>query len=223
MTQGIKYAVDIALCIDSTGSMAPILGEVKRAALRFHDDLVGAMGEKGKTIDSLRIRVITFRDYWADGAAAVTESDFFSLPHQREEFSAFVMGCVADGGGDEPENGLEAVAAAIRSAWSKTGDRRRQLVIVWTDASAHPLDKTPKPSGYPSNVPQNLDELTDMWESETFVSRSAKRLIIYAPDADPWTHLANNWENSIHYPSEAGQGMAEVTYKEVLNAIANSV
>ena len=39
---------------------------------------------------------------------------------------------------------------AIRSDWSRVGDKRRQLVVVWTDASAHPfLDKPGKPAGYP--------------------------------------------------------------------------
>jgi hypothetical protein len=55
------------------------------------------------------------------------------------------------------------------------------------------------------------------------VSKAGKRLIIYAPDAEPWTHIANNWENAIHYASKAGDGLAEITYKEILNAIANSV
>jgi hypothetical protein len=224
MSQGMKYAVDIVLCIDATGSMSPIIDKVKDTALRFHDDLTSVMNEKGKVIDVLRIKAISFKDYWADGPKAMSESQFFPLPEEREGFSRFVKEIVADGGGDEPESGLEAVAFAIRSGWSTAGDRRRQLVVVWTDASAHRLDKSPKPAGYPSDLPKNLDELTDLWEGQSSpLSKTGKRLIIYAPDADPWTHMANNWENAIHYASKAGDGLAEVTYKEILNAIANSV
>src|SRR5262245_17789136 len=102
MTQGIKYAVDIVFCIDSTGSMGGIIRLVKEAALRFHDDLAAAMEEKSKVIDTLRVRVISFRDYWADGDAAMEQSPFFELPGERESFAAFVKKIKADGGGDEP-------------------------------------------------------------------------------------------------------------------------
>jgi hypothetical protein len=219
----MQYSVDIAFCIDATGSMGPIIDQVKTTALRFHGDLMGVMKEKGKTIDAMRVRVIAFRDYWVDGGRAMSTSPFFRLPEEQERFSTFVSGIVADGGGDEPESGLEALALAIKSEWSKSGDRRRELVVVWTDASAHQLDRNPKPAGYPSDLPANLDDLTDMWDGQTHMSRNARRLILYTPDAAPWTAIAANWENSIHYPSNAGTGLEEVTYNEILNAIANSV
>lgn len=224
MNQGLKYSVDLVLCIDSTGSMSPIIDKVKAAALRFHADLNSVMHEKNKAIDALRVRVISFRDYWADGDKAMLQSQFLTLPDEADKFARFVKDIAADGGGDEPENGLEAVALAIRSDWSKTGDRRRQLVVVWTDAPAHALDRNSKPAGYPADMPSNLDELTDMWDGQSSnVSKTAKRLIIFAPDADPWTHIANHWENAVHFASRAGDGLADVTYKEILNAIANSV
>lgn len=223
MSQGLRYAVDIVLCIDSTGSMGPIIEAVKTGALRFHDDLAAVMSEKSKVIDALRVKVISFRDYWADGSGAIVESAFFKLPDERDRFSSFVKSVKAEGGGDAPENGLEALAMAIRSEWSRDGDKRRELVVVWTDAPAHPLEKSAKPAGYPVGLPGNIDELTDMWSGQSYLSKTGKRLILHCPDADPWTLLAANWENTIHYASRAGQGMAEVTYNEILNAIANSV
>src|SRR5439155_926386 len=118
----------------------------------------------------------------------------------------------------------EALALAIRSDWSKTGDKRRQIVVVWTDASAHPLEKgAANPPGYPADCPRNLDDLTDMWEGQSYVSRAGKRLILYAPDAEAWTRIANSWENTVHYPSKAGRGLSDINYKEILTAIANSV
>src|ERR1035438_1025802 len=130
MNQGMTYAVDIAFCIDCTGSMSPIIDKVKDAALRFHDDLSSVMNEKSKSIDNLRVRVIAFRDYWADGSQAMLKSGFFNLPGEREKVLKFVKGCVATGGGDEPENGLEALALAIRSDWAKTSAKQRHLVVV---------------------------------------------------------------------------------------------
>lgn len=223
--QGLKYSVDMTLCIDATGSMGSIINRVKTNALRFHEDLSSSMAEKSKNIDTLRLKVVVFRDYYADGDQAMKESPFFTLPDNKDAFSAFVNSITADGGGDEPENGLEALALAIKSDWSKSGDKRRQIIVVWTDASAHDLEKNSgaKPGNYSVNLPANLDELTDDWEGQSYMSQTAKRLIIYAPDAYPWTDIANNWENVIHYSSKAGDGLADVDYQEILSAIASSV
>ena len=223
--QGLKYSVDMVLCIDATGSMGSIIDRVKNNALRFHEDLSSSMAEKSKNIDTLRLKVVAFRDYYADGEKAMKESEFFTLPHEKDGFAEFINSVSADGGGDEPESGLEAVALAIQSDWSKSGDKRRQIIVVWTDASAHDLEKNngSKPGNYSSGIPANFDELTDDWEGQSYMSQTAKRLIIYAPDAYPWTDIANNWENVIHYSSKAGDGLADVDYQEILSAIASSV
>jgi hypothetical protein len=222
--QGYTYSVDLVLCIDATGSMSPIIDEVKKSALSFYEDLEHEMKEKGKSIDSMRVRVIVFRDYYVDGDMAMQTSDFYAMPEQRDAFASFVGGIVADGGGDEPESGLEALALAISSPWMTTGVKKRQVIVVWTDASAHQLEKAgAKPTTYPGNMPKDLDALTDMWEGEGFVDANAKRLIIYAPDAYAWTTIANHWDNAVHFPSQAGAGLADREYREILDAIAQSI
>lgn len=224
-TQGINYTVNIVLCIDSTGSMRDIIERVKKSALRFYEDLSERMQEKNKIINSLRVRVISFRDYYVDGDRAMIASAFFLLPQDRDAFTAFVNTINADGGGDDPENGLEALALAMRSAWSSTGDRRRQVIVVWTDTSVHQLEKNAgaKPSNYPQDMPQNLDQLTDMWEGQDFMNKSAKRLIIYAPEAYAWKNIADSWENIIQFPSKAGEGLADQDYQVILDQISESV
>ena len=107
--RGLSYSVDIVFCIDVTGSMNPILDAVKANALGFYDDVQTNLTEKGKNVAQLRVRVIAFRDLAADGAAAMEESPFYELPADRGGFSEFVNGLVAQGGGDAPESGLEAV------------------------------------------------------------------------------------------------------------------
>jgi hypothetical protein len=183
------------------------------------------MTEKSKFIDALRVRVIAFRDYYDNDTNAMTQSNFFSLPRDNDSFRTFVNAIKADGGGDEPENGLEALALAIRSPWSKDGDRKRQVIAVWTDASVHPLEKHSgsKPGSYPQDLPTNFYKLTDMWEAQDYMSRPAKRLVIFAPDSYAWTNIATNWEQVVHYPSTAGAGLADQDYQEILDALANSV
>lgn len=223
--QGVKYSVDVVLCIDATGSMGDIINRVKGNALKFHEDLTERMGKKSKVIDSLRIKVIAFRDFYVDKEKSVMESDFFELPKDKAGFSEFVDTITAEGGGDEPETGLEAVAMAMKSKWTQSADKRRQVIVIWTDASTHQLerDENSKPVHYPADLPKNFDELTDWWEGQDYMSPSAKRLILFAPDAYAWTDISNHWTNVIHHVSKAGNGLEEIDYDQIIDAVANSV
>jgi hypothetical protein len=222
--RGLSYAVDIVFAIDVTGSMTPILDAVKANALGFYDDVQTNLTEKGKNVAQLRVRIIAFRDFAADGAAALEESPFFTLPGERAGFSEFVNGLIAQGGGDVPESGLEAVALAINSPWTSTGDRRRQVVVVWTDAPAHPLDPASVPADLASRVPADFSALTDAWEDEQgLMGSSSKRLILFAPDGPGWSDISAVWENVVHNPSQAGNGLSEVDYGTIIDSIGNSV
>jgi hypothetical protein len=222
--RGLSYAVDIVFCIDVTGSMSPIIDQVKANALRFYDDVQSNLTAKGKNVDQLRVRVIAFRDFVADGAAALAASAFFILPDERAGFSDFVNALIAEGGGDAPESGLEAVALAIDSPWTTIGDRRRQVIVVWTDQPAQPLDASVLPPDLSSRVPANFSALTDLWEDEQGpMGSSSKRLILFAPDGPGWTDISAVWENVVHHPSQAGGGLSEVDYGTIIDSIGNSV
>ena len=222
--RGMSYAVDIVFCIDVTGSMTPILDAVKANALGFYDDVQTNLTAKGKNVTQLRVRVVAFRDFAADGEAALEESPFYALPTERSGFSEFVNGLVPQGGGDAPESGLEAVALAINSPWTTTGDRRRQVIVVWTDQPAHPLDPSTVPADLASRVPADFSALTDVWEDEQGVmGSSSKRLILFAPDGPGWSDISSVWENVVHHPSQAGGGLSEVDYGTIIDSIGNSV
>lgn len=222
-SQGVKYAVDLVMCIDATGSMGHLINEVKSAALSFYQKLEAKMQERQKKIDQLRAKVIVFRDYYADSPdMAMVCSNFFDLRTEASAFADFVSRIEAAGGGDEPENGLEALALALNSEWEKAQDfqRQRYVIVVWTDASAHELEKGLKPSYYPQDIPKTLDDLADIWDD---TSNTAKRLLLFAPDAYPWSAIASSWDNTIQLPSSAGQGMEEYEMGEILDAVANSI
>jgi hypothetical protein len=222
--RGLSYAVDIVFCIDVTGSMTPIIDQVKENALRFYDDVQSNLTAKGKNVDQLRVKVLAFRDFVADGLAALAESPFFTLPGERASFSDFVNGLIAEGGGDAPESGLEAVALAIDSPWTTTGDRRRQVIVVWTDQPAQPLDASVLPPDLSSRVPADFSALTDVWEDEQGpMGSSSKRLILFAPDGPGWSDISAVWENVVHHPSQAGGGLSEVDYGTIIDSIGNSV
>lgn len=225
MSQGLKYNVDIVMCIDSTGSMGDLLDTVKNNALKFYPDLCARCEENGKEISELRIRAIAYRDFDCDGSNAIIDTGFLNIPEKESDFRSFVSNLVPVGGGDEPESGLEALAMAIDSDWTLGGDKRRHVIVVWSDASTHPLGVGKSNPTYPQNMPVNFDELTDWWEDEQIgkMRMSAKRLVIFAPDASAWTEIGLNWTNTIHYTAKAGTGLEDVDYETILSTIVKSI
>jgi hypothetical protein len=217
---GLIYTVDLVMCIDGTGSMGKLIEQVKSNALTFCEQLEVKMKERTQKLYQLRAKVIVFRDYWADSVdLAMQSSKFFNLRTQSSEFANFVSGITASGGGDEPENGLEALALALQSDWEKSQDfaKQRRFVVVYTDASAHSLEKGSKPSHYPKDIPKTFDELTDYWHD---MPTTSKRLLLFAPDVFPWV-VMDSWENTIYYRSKAGEGLTEFEMDEILNVICD--
>lgn len=224
----LQYAVDIVLCVDATGSMFPVLDNVKSSALQFHDRLNDVMAKKGKAISQLRLKVIAFRDYGDNPSNAIEQTGFLELPAQSKDFEDFVRGIDAGGGGDLPESGLEALALAINSPWETGLDRRRHVIVMFTDAPAHPLGTHASVPSYPAVIPGSLDDLFEQWgyaRSQTAVmEQSAKRLVLFAPEQAPWSNpIAEEWDLTLHFASKAGEGLEEFEMDEIIETIANSL
>ncbi|WP_309050920.1 VWA domain-containing protein, partial [Streptomyces sp.] len=186
------------------------------------------MAKKGKSISQLRLKVIAFRDFGDDPSDAVEETDFLHLPAQAREFEEFVGGIDAGGGGDIPESGLEALALAINSPWETGLDRRRHVIVMFTDAPAHPLGTVGAGAAtYPRHIPRTMDELFEQWgyaRSQTSVmEQSAKRLVLFAPEEAPWSEIAEEWDLTLHFASKAGEGLEEFEMDEIIETIANSL
>lgn len=221
----LQYAVDVVFCIDVTGSMGPILDVVKRSASTFHKRLEDIMAEKGRAISQLRLKIIAFRDFGDHADDAIMETEFFLFPAQLRNFNNFMRTLSAKGGGDEPESGLEALALAVRSPWECGLDRRRHVIVVFSDASAHPLGdpRQMQAETYPKSIPASLAGLLEEWRSDLIMDNSAKRLLLFAPEVYPWSDIADEWSRTLFFPSEAGEGLEEFEFEEILNTIANSI
>lgn len=224
------YDVDIVLCIDGTKSMFPMINKVKENALSLSDDILRVAQQKKKRIDNLRIKILVFRDYLSDGAYFMEESDFFQMPEEKEDLRTVMQGIIASGGGDEPEDALEALAYAMSSDWQppRSGTARRQIISVWTDASAHDLGFGKGSEYYDSDfLPGSFQALTDWWgDDKTEDSRmdyTSKRLALFAPETEPWLKLKRCWDHVFLTPSIAGQGMKESEYEEVIQLIVNTI
>lgn len=224
--QGLgDYNVDIVMCIDGTASMRPIIDQVKANALSFYKKFVDAMEENDKKAEALRIKVIVFRDYGCDDQP-MEESDFFTLPDQADEFNAYVNGIEVKGGGDLPENALEAIALALKSKWTSGGNKRRHAILVFTDAAALPLGERAACVGYPSGMPADLAELGAWWEGteqtlDSTYQPNAGRLVAFAPNAYPWTDI-QAWNRYWPAFSQAGNGLSDVDIQSAIDLLVGS-
>ncbi len=222
----LTFHVDIVFCIDATESMDPVLDSVKNNALNFYRDFQQVMEQKHKRVDQLRVRVVVFRDYLADGRQAMLVTNFFTLPDQSSELETCLRSIEAKGGGDDPEDGLEALAYAIKSDWNHDSRKKRHVIVLWSDEGTHELGFGKESKFYPKGMAQNFEELTEWWGSKYapgVMDEDAKRLILFAPDKDYWTTIVSNWNNTIHYKSEAGSGLEDIDYRQILDAISNSI
>ena len=148
---------------------------------------------------------------------------FFELPEEREVLRDHVNSIVADGGGDPPEDGLEALAYAIKSDWDYSWQKSRQVIALWTDDEAHPIGFGSAAPNYPKGMPRSMEELTEWWNDDSIIKQQSKRLLLFAPDTPAWSYISSMWKNCVHAPSKIGQGLREQDYNTILDTIANSI
>lgn len=222
---GTKRNIDIVFCIDGTGSMAPCIENVKSNARRFHMEFVAAMTDLGSEIDSMRIKVIVFRDYHDDGNESMLESPFFELPADNAEFEKYLSDISANGGGDSPENGLESLYYAMKSDFT-TGAKDRQVIVLFTDADALELKQRAGEANYPVEM---VDEagLIEMWsclvQEKGFKLREKnKRLVLFAPDGTKYKELKSKLNRSIFEPVDMAHGLGDIDFKDIIKIIAAS-
>ena len=225
---GKKRNIDVVFCIDGTGSMAPCIESVKANAKRFHEEFVSQMTMSGSEIDSMRARVIVFRDFECDGEGALEASPFFELPMDEAEFANCLAGVSASGGGDYAENGLEALYTAMCSDFT-TGSNDRQVIALFTDADALELQDPSRKSAanYPADMVKDEDELLTAWmcmsQSSTYKLRERnKRLVIFAPEGSKYKTLAEKFNRSVFDPVDMSKGLGEIDFADIIKILVAS-
>lgn len=221
---GGEYCVDIVMCIDATGSMAPIINEVKNNALSLYEKFLDGMEIEGKSVSSLRVKIIAFRDYICD-SVPMLESNFFDLPMQSKALEDFLANIEACGGGDNPECAFEAIAHALNSDWTTGGNKRRHVVVVFSDAPALRLGERVDCPGYPTGLPTTMSTLSAWWEGTTqeFYStyqKKAGRLIAFVPNDESWVQL-EAW-NRFTPSYTGGRGCNDIDMMTIIDTIVGS-
>ena len=191
-----KILLDVVFCVDGTKSMEnkfshaflyEIMG-LNETNPNQDQQFILLNSESFRNAEK-RYRVIVFRDYLDSGSANPIEmSGVFDTTRKLKDFMDSIQFV---GGGDEPENSLEAIFEAIRSnQWISMPDKEnyRQVIIVLTDSV--PCDfsiRRRRKKGYPAaGMPQSLMKLKKIWYTTDldsfpgFIPECA-RLIIIGP------------------------------------------
>lgn len=215
--------VDIVFCIDGTGSMANCIDKLKEHALTFQSKFSQYLLTNNTEITSLRVKLITFRDYGFDSDAMVI-SDFYELPNEEEAFRLALNEIDAHGGDDNPENGLEALYYAMKSDFY-TGRKDRQIIVLFTDAEALPLLERKGSKSYPADMVDETGFQT-MWacgDQSCKLRNNLKRLVIFAPAGTKYEELSNNFEQAYFTAVEGDNGLEDINFDEIIKIIAASV
>ncbi|KAF0231008.1 MAG: hypothetical protein FD175_877 [Beijerinckiaceae bacterium] len=200
----IRRVLDVAMCIDATGSMQNTINSVKARAQNFSTDLNNALKTRGlESFDYTRIRVVFYRDFavdngkktyypgwgWYQNPVAMVKSDFMVMPDKKTELETFVGSQPASGGGDLPESGYECINEGMSSTWFVKGasipntaykaDEVYPVIVLWSDADALPVPhKNSINSGqYPANMPRTETDFRAKWNTAATIDQKNKLLV----------------------------------------------
>ncbi len=235
------YKIDICFVIDATGSMHPIIDQVKEQASQLHEKIVNGLKESNKNVSELRLKVIDFADFGFEQDDAIHQSNFFTID-QIDNFKECLASIKIEDarggrGGDEPENGLEALYLAMNSDWTPLprGEKGRHIIVLFTDASPLALGERDGSIGYcKDDYPADIEELSSVWHEKepdqggtklTPISCKNKRLILYVPEGEgerSWQPVTQ-WEQTTTSFVNAAEGLQNVSIDAILAEIVRSV
>ena len=118
--------LDVLFLLDSTGSMADEIDQIKRTLLS-----ISARVSDLPSHPDLRFGMVSYRDREDEYVTRL-----FDFDADVGRFANTIRNVVADGGGDEPESLNEALHVAIQRPEWRTGDAIR-LVFLLADAPPH--------------------------------------------------------------------------------------
>ena len=220
----VRRKIDIVFTIDGTSSMTPCLDMVKNATKDFYQKFEEALVKNNNQIDSLRIKIIVFRDYEYD-SKPMEESPFFELPMDLDDYSKYLSRVEAIGGGDNPENGLEALHYAFNSEFIATGMKDREVIVLFTDTDAISREDRIDCKYYPKDM---VDEngLIREWilpSQKMKLTQKGKRLVLYAPPSTKYQGRQGKLPNCSFVPVKLGSGLVDFNFDEIIRIIAASV
>lgn len=124
---GRKPRIDLAFCIDTTGSMQNEIDAVKTKTKEIVARLSGS-----KPTPNIRVGIVAYRDRGDEYVTRV-----FQFSDNIDQVVKDISSLKADGGGDEPESVNEALHVSVNDlSWSKDNKTVKLLFLIG-DAGPH--------------------------------------------------------------------------------------
>lgn len=211
--------IDLALCVDLTPVMPGLMSSVKRQIKELPKKIEEECANKGMGTPVIRARLVVFKDCHRD-SDALRITDFYTLPSEKTSFESAVDSLEANGA-SVYRSGLEAIMYAMCSKWEERKPNR-QVVIVWAKGDTRQISV-----GYEAskNMPKSFYQLSQYWgkngSPSAIMNSESKRLILLTPSETEWNKIASNWDNTLHIPCRAGEGiqMNSRKFEEVVSFI----
>lgn len=216
--------IDIVYVLDATGSMAHCIESVKKSLQDINTSIFEhfTSADGVSEVDMLRVKFVIFRDYKSEGANAIQESPFFERPGDDAKMQAFVSSVSAYGGGDGPENGLEALYYAFKSDFANFNGRKdRQIIVLITDNDAHELKLRAACAGYPADM-ADYEGLKAMWigaDQSIKLGEASKRMLIFAPTGTKYYDLSRACNRVQFVATTLANGLEDISFDVVVDAI----
>jgi hypothetical protein len=208
-----KYTLDLCICVDTGGKIigGPAEMRVLREAQTIPSLLKAHMELKNKPLGAIRVRCISFSAEIASHRVGTDQkTPFYDESSNGNEIIDFFKRIRTQEPSTVPtvrSNAIWALKQAFTSSWTTSTRLARHIIVIWADS-------------IPSFDANELDSAYELWQN---MDNRTKRLLLYAPECDFWKSLAENFENTIWLPSDAGDSLTGLELDEILNAIANSI
>ncbi len=209
---------DIVFVLDATATMGVFIDRFRRDFLPEFTQRIVEKSDAVSDKTNVRYKVIIFRDYGTEGESAIKQSKFFRIPDETEELNHTMLYIEAGGGGDSPENGLEAIYYALTSDFAE--GEGSQTVFFFTDADAVALGKRKDCAGYPEDM---VDEegLKSLWLGKTpsRLTQQGKRMIMLAPEGTAYSRIAKEMDKIMFIPTVKSGNLNDIDLASVLKML----
>ena len=191
---------DIVFVLDATATMGVFIDRFRREFLPEFTKQVEKIAEKDGGAD-VRYKFIIFRDYGSEGAAAIKQSGFYKIPEEEEKLNHEMLYIEAGGGGDSPENGLEAIYYAMKSEFAEGAGT--QTIFFFTDADAVGLGER------------------DVWSGKapSRLTQKGKKLVIVAPENTAYSRLAGELDKTIFKPAAKSGNLNDIGLSDMFEVL----
>ncbi len=176
---GSHKPVDIVFVFDDTGSMSEEIAGLIERTLEFADIISGSGFD-------YKLGLISYKD---------SIHKPYKSTRNASEFKSWVSSLRAKGGGDEPENALDAIWSASQQTFRENAER---IFILITDATFHSNNRI---------TDKNMSDVTNALESKNI------SLHVVGPNIDEYKHMSQELAGTF-YDKDSGQ------FKRIIDQIA---